>query len=46
MKLKVEMTLTAETAQRLKEAGERIGGQDLGEGGMFTAAILMRIAAD
>jgi hypothetical protein len=46
MKLKVEMTLTAATAQRLKEAGERIAAQDLGEDGMLAAAILMRIAAD
>jgi hypothetical protein len=38
MKLKVEMTLTAATAQRLKEAGERIAAQDLGEDGMLAAA--------
>jgi hypothetical protein len=46
MKLKVEMTLTAQTAQRLKEAGERIAAQDLSEDGMVAAVILMRISAD
>ncbi|WP_363351635.1 hypothetical protein [Methylocystis echinoides] len=46
MKLRVEMTLTAETAQRLKETGERIAAMNLGDDGMLAAAILMRIAAD
>lgn len=46
MKLKVEMTLTAETAKRLQETGERLAVMNLGEDGMLAAAILMRIAAD
>jgi hypothetical protein len=46
MKLRVEITLTAETAQRLKETGERIAAMNLGDDGMFAGAILMRIAAD
>lgn len=46
MKLKVEMTLTAETAQLLKETGERLAALSLGEDGMLAAAILMRIAAN
>ena len=46
MKLRVEITLTAETAQRLKETGERIAAMNLGDDGMLAAAILMRIAAD
>jgi hypothetical protein len=46
MKLRVEMTLTAETAQRLKETGERIAAMNLGDDGMLAAAILMRIAED
>ncbi len=46
MKLKVEMTLTAETAKKLQETGERLAVMNLGEDGMLAAAILMRIAAD
>lgn len=46
MKLKVEMTLTAETAKRLQETGERLAVMNLGDDGMLAAAILMRIAAD
>ena len=46
MKLRVEITLTAETAQRLKETGERIAAMNFGDDGMLSAAILMRIAAD
>lgn len=46
MKLKVEMTLTAETAKRLQDTGERLAVMDLGDDGMLAAAILMRIAAD
>jgi hypothetical protein len=46
MKLKIEMTLTAETAKRLKETGERLAVMNLGDDGMLAAAILMRIAAD
>jgi hypothetical protein len=46
MKLKVEMTLTAETAKKLWETGERLAVMNLGDDGMLAAAILMRIAAD
>jgi hypothetical protein len=46
MKLKVEMTLTGETAQKLKETGERLAVMNLGDDGLLAAAILMRIAAD
>ncbi len=46
MKLQVQMTLTAETAKRLQEAGERLATMDLGEDGMLAAAVLIRIAAD
>jgi hypothetical protein len=40
------MTLTAATAQKLKETGERIAVMNLGDDGMLAAAILMGIAAD
>jgi hypothetical protein len=46
MKLKVEMTLTGETAQKLKETGERLAAMDLGDDGMLAAVVLMRIAAN
>jgi hypothetical protein len=46
VKLKVEITLTAETAERLREMGERIAVMNLGDDGLLAAAILMRIAAD
>jgi hypothetical protein len=46
MKLKVEITLTTETAQRLKEMGERLAVMNLGDDGLLAASILMRIAAD
>jgi hypothetical protein len=46
MKLKVEMTLTAETAQRFRETGERLAAMSLGDDGLLAAVILMRIAAD
>jgi hypothetical protein len=46
MKLKVEMTLTAETAQLLKETGERLAALSLGDDGMLAAAVLIRIAED
>ncbi|MGJ0507741.1 MAG: hypothetical protein ACR652_11540 [Methylocystis sp.] len=45
MKLKVEMTLTGETAQKLQETAERLAGTNLGEDGLLAAAILMRIVA-
>jgi hypothetical protein len=46
MKLKVEMTLTAETAQRFRETGERLAAMRLGDDGMLAAVVLMRIAAN
>jgi hypothetical protein len=46
MKLKVEMTLTGETAQKLKETGERLAAMNLGDDGLLAAAVLMRIAAN
>jgi hypothetical protein len=46
MKLKVEMTLTAETAQRFRETGERLATMSLGDDGLLAAVVLMRIAAD
>ncbi|CAJ0854497.1 hypothetical protein AMST5_00746 [freshwater sediment metagenome] len=46
MKLKVEMTLTAESAKRLQETGERLAAMNLGDDGLLAAAILMRIAAN
>ena len=46
MRLKVEMTLTGETAQKLRETGERLAAMNLGDDGLLAAAILMRIAAD
>jgi hypothetical protein len=46
MKLKVEMTLTDETAQKLKETGERLAVLNLGDDGLLAAAVLMRIAAN
>jgi hypothetical protein len=46
MKLKIEMTLTAEAAKRLKETGERLAVMNLGDDGLLAAVILMRIAAD
>jgi hypothetical protein len=42
----VEMTLTADTAQRLKETGERLAAMNLGDDGLLAAAVLMRIAAN
>ncbi|WP_363348855.1 hypothetical protein [Methylocystis echinoides] len=46
MKLTVEMKLTAETAERLKETAERLAGMNLGDDGLLAAAILMRIATN
>lgn len=45
MKLKVEMTLTAETAQKLQLTAERLVGMDLGEDGILAAMVLLRIVA-
>ncbi len=44
MRLTVEMTLTANTAKRLKETAERLAAHGLGDDGLLAAAILMRIA--
>jgi hypothetical protein len=44
MTLKIEMTLTAETAKRLQETGERLAFMNLGDDGMLAAVILTRIA--
>jgi hypothetical protein len=41
MKLKIEMTLTAETAQRFRETGERL--TSLGDDGLLAAIVLLRI---
>jgi vacuolar-type H+-ATPase catalytic subunit A/Vma1 len=46
LKVTVEMTLTADTAQRLKETAERLAGMNLGDDGLLAAAILMRIATN
>ena len=46
MKLKIEMTLTAETVQRFRETGERLAAMSLGDDGMLAAVVLMRIAAN
>jgi hypothetical protein len=46
LKIKVEMTLTGETARKLKETGERLAGMDLGDDGMLAATVLMRISAN
>jgi hypothetical protein len=42
MKLKVEMTLTAETAERFKETAKRLAG--LGDDGLLAARVLFHIA--
>jgi hypothetical protein len=44
MKLSVEMTLNAETAQRLRETAERLLEADMGNDGHLAATVLMRIA--
>ncbi len=46
MRLTVEMTLTANTARRLKETAERLAALNIGDDGLLAAAILMRIAAN
>lgn len=46
MKLKVEMTLTAESAQKLRETAERLASMNLGDDGVLAAGILLRIAED
>lgn len=44
MKQKIDMTLTAETAERFKETAERLLALDLGDDGILAATVLMRIA--
>jgi hypothetical protein len=44
MRLNVEMTLTAPTAQRFKETAERLANLNLGDDGLLASAVLMRIA--
>jgi hypothetical protein len=44
MRLKVEMTLNAATAQRFKETAERLTNMNLGDDGMLAAVVLLRIA--
>jgi len=44
MRLNVEMTLNAETAQRLRETAERLAAMNLGDDGLIAATVLMRIA--
>ncbi len=46
MRLTVEMTLNANTAQRFKETAERLANMNLGEDGLLAAAALLRIAAN
>jgi hypothetical protein len=41
MKLKVDMTLNAETAERFQEVATRLVG--LGDDGIFAATVLLRI---
>jgi hypothetical protein len=44
MRLKVDMTLNAATAQRFRETAERLAHYDIGDDGLLAAAILLRIA--
>lgn len=44
MRLNVEMTLSAETAQRLVETAERLVEKDRSDDALLAAAVLMRIA--
>jgi hypothetical protein len=46
VKVTIEMTLSAETAQRFKEAAKRLAVMDIGDDGMLAALVLERIAAD
>jgi hypothetical protein len=43
MRLKVEMTLNAATAQRFRETAERLSNMSLGDDGMLAAVVLTRI---
>ncbi len=44
MRLTIEMTLNANTAQRFKETAERLANMDLGDDGLLAIAVLLRIA--
>jgi hypothetical protein len=44
MRLKIDMTLTAATAQRFRETAERLANMNLGDDGLLAATVLMRIA--
>lgn len=44
VRFKVEMTLSAETAQRFHELAQRLASMDLGDDGTLAAAVLERIA--
>jgi hypothetical protein len=44
MRLNVEMTLTAATAQRFMETAERLANLNLGDDGLLAATVLLRIA--
>jgi hypothetical protein len=46
MRLKVEMTLNAATAQRFKETAERLATMNIGDDGLLAATVLLRIAAN
>ncbi len=46
LRLTIEMTLNANTAQRFKETAERLAKMDLGEDGLLAVAVLLRIAAN
>ena len=44
MKLKVEMTLTADTTQRFRLAAERLADMNLDRDGVLAAVVLLRIS--
>jgi hypothetical protein len=44
MRLKVEMTLNANTAQRFRETAERLAAMNIGDDGLLAATVLLRIA--
>jgi hypothetical protein len=46
MRLKVEMMLNDNTAQRFKETAERLVAMNIGDDGLLAATVLMRIAAN
>jgi hypothetical protein len=44
MRLKIDMTLTAATAQRFRETAERLANMNLGDDSLLAATVLERIA--